>query len=208
MATNKTIYLIRHGQTDYNLKGIVQGSGIDSDLNQHGISQAQAFYTHYKHIRFDHVYTSSLKRTVQSVDRFIQSGIPFTRLSELNEINWGVFEGQETTRESRMQFDEVIHAWRNGELQRPIKGGESPNELYDRQLRGWDKIKTDEHETILICMHGRAMRSFLSLILATPLREMDIYPHANLCLYVIEINDEGKSLVLKNDVMHLESIPS
>jgi len=42
----KTIYFIRHGETEYNKLGIVQGSGVDSELNENGRAQAQAFYNH------------------------------------------------------------------------------------------------------------------------------------------------------------------
>ena len=43
----KDIYLIRHGETDYNRLGVVQGSGIDADLNELGQRQAKAFFDHY-----------------------------------------------------------------------------------------------------------------------------------------------------------------
>ncbi|HMR56571.1 MAG TPA: histidine phosphatase family protein, partial [Cyclobacteriaceae bacterium] len=68
--TTKKIYLIRHGQTDFNLKGIVQGSGVDSSLNDRGRAQAEAFYETYKNIAFDKIYTSALRRTRESVIGF------------------------------------------------------------------------------------------------------------------------------------------
>ncbi|NDE62419.1 MAG: histidine phosphatase family protein, partial [Cyclobacteriaceae bacterium] len=40
----KKIYLVRHGQTDYNLQGVVQGSGIDAPINATGRAQAEAFF--------------------------------------------------------------------------------------------------------------------------------------------------------------------
>jgi phosphoserine phosphatase len=205
LTTNKTIYIIRHGQTDFNLRGIVQGSGIDSDLNQTGVNQANQFYEAFQHIDFDHIYTSELKRTHQSVERFISSGNSWSILPELNEINWGVFEGLETTPESKLAFHEVIKSWRLGELDKPIEGGESPLEMYSRQEIGWNKIIQSQHKKILICMHGRAMRSFLSLVLKTDLREMDQYPHSNLCVYHIEhVTGDVFKMVSKNDVSHLE----
>ena len=63
MNTKKTIYIIRHGETDYNRQGIIQGSGVDSDLNETGRIQAEKFFKAYHHIPFDKVYTSELKRT-------------------------------------------------------------------------------------------------------------------------------------------------
>lgn len=207
MNTKKTIYLIRHGQTDYNLRGIVQGSGIDSDLNETGRLQAQLFYEAYRHIGFDHVFTSQLKRTHQSVEPFLTSGTPWTILPELNEINWGVFEGKESTPQAKQAFNEVVESWRRGQVHIPIEGGESPQAMYDRQIAGWDKIRRERHEKVLICMHGRAMRSFLSLMLQTPLSEMDQYPHTNLCLYTLENAGNKVELTGANITNHL-TIPS
>ena len=71
----KTFYFIRHGQTDLNLLGIVQGRGVNSPLNANGMRQAQAFYEAYKSIPFDKVYMSTLLRTHQTVQQFVDQGI-------------------------------------------------------------------------------------------------------------------------------------
>ena len=52
----KKIYITRHGQTDFNKKGIVQGSGVDSDLNETGRLQAEAFFKKFKDHPFDKLY--------------------------------------------------------------------------------------------------------------------------------------------------------
>ncbi|GAB1396239.1 hypothetical protein MASR1M65_10160 [Saprospiraceae bacterium] len=59
-----------------------------------GRSQARAFYDFYKAEDFQFVYTSALKRTVQSVQDFLLEGIPYRSLSDINEIYWGIHEGQ------------------------------------------------------------------------------------------------------------------
>jgi probable phosphoglycerate mutase len=64
IPTKKTIYLIRHGETDFNRQGIVQGSGVDSDLNELGRAQAEAFFQSYQNVNFDKVYTSALKEHI------------------------------------------------------------------------------------------------------------------------------------------------
>ena len=79
----KTIYLIRHGETEFNRRGVVQGSGIDSDLNELGFLQARAFFDVYQDIEFDKIYTSKLRRTVQSVQEFINLGIPYEQFEGL-----------------------------------------------------------------------------------------------------------------------------
>jgi bisphosphoglycerate-dependent phosphoglycerate mutase len=83
----KSIYLIRHGETDLNRKGVVQGSGVDSMLNEWGEAQAAAFFNAYQHVPFDKIYTSALQRTQQSVRGFINQGIPYESYAGLYEIS-------------------------------------------------------------------------------------------------------------------------
>ena len=64
----REIFLVRHGQTDYNLKNIVQGRGVDSSINQTGRDQASKFYDKYGSLDFELVITSTLKRTKQTVN--------------------------------------------------------------------------------------------------------------------------------------------
>lgn len=200
---SKTIYLIRHGETDFNKKGIIQGSGIDSDLNETGRTQAELFYKQYKHIDFDCVYTSLLKRTHQSVASFIQKH-PHKAIAELNEINWGIMEGVEQTPERVAHFESIVKQWQNGELDTAVADGETPLEMYERQKIGLAKIMAEtEEEKILICMHGRAMRSFLCLLTHTPLQEMEKWGHSNLCLYVLKYNGTCFDVVKHNQTEHL-----
>ena len=204
MSTKKTIYLIRHGETDFNRKGIIQGSGINSELNSLGRWQAEQFHKTYGDTPFSRIYTSSLIRTQQSVEPFTRSGNKIDVLSELNEINWGVFEGVRSNAHFLARYRQIVTRWRQGHLDEPIEGGESPMEMYNRQKIGLQKILNANYDTpILICMHGRAMRSFLSLLLQTPLKDMDDYGHSNLCLYIIEMKSEIGELQLINDTTHL-----
>ncbi len=93
----KEIYIIRHGETELNKLGIVQGRGVDSDLNDKGRAQAELFFNHYKHINFDKIYTSELKRTHQTVKNFIDLGLTWQKLSGLDELAWGLWEGQKSS---------------------------------------------------------------------------------------------------------------
>ncbi len=205
MDTNKAIYIIRHGETDYNKRGIIQGSGVDSELNETGILQSELFFRAYHHIPFKKIYTSKLKRTIQSVQPFIDIGINYESLEELNEINWGIFEGKVSTPESIIQYERIIREWQQGLLDREIEGGESPRQIHKRQIRGLETIMSKpEEDPILIAMHGRALKCFLCLLNGTPLQLMEDYKHTNLCLYVIEYSKEkGFKTVVHNSTDHL-----
>ena len=202
---SKKIYLIRHGETDFNRRGVVQGSGIDSSLNDTGRDQASAFHAVYGDHPFDHVYTSALVRSQQSVAGFIDRGLSHTILPGLNEIHWGEKEGKTANKEDRREYFDIINKWREGHTHIPIEGGESPKEVQVRQLDALNHILSNEDEKeILICMHGRAMRIFLCLMLNYPLQNMDIFDHKNLALYRLNYTGSVFNMELYNNVAHLD----
>ena len=201
----KTIYIIRHGETDLNKLGIVQGRGMDSELNEKGREQAEAFYRAYKHIPFDKIYTSTLRRTHQTVRKFIDNNIPWTQYPGLDELGWGIHEGQESTEQIRSDFETITQNWRSGELHHKFEHGESPLEVKERQLIVLEKlIEENNDKNILICMHGRAMRLFLCLLTNKPLTEMDTFPHSNTTLYKVEYDGKEFHILDFNNTNHLE----
>jgi len=200
----KKIYIVRHGQTDFNLRGIVQGSGVDSSLNDYGRAQAHEFFEAYKHIRFDKVYTSALKRSQETVKEFIQLGVPHEALVGLNEISWGKKEGQVITPHEDEYYHYMLSQWQKGSTSLRIEGGESPDEVVSRMKPAVDYIMSQDNEkTILICMHGRAMRILLCHVLHYPLKSMDMFEHENLCLYILNHTGSMFNVELYNNVSHL-----
>ena len=201
---SKKIYLVRHGQTDFNSKGIVQGSGVNSSINKTGKLQSDAFYAAYRQIEFDCVYTSELKRTQESVRKFIDN-TKHVALPGLNEISWGIQEGREVTAESDKYYYGVINEWRAGNTALEIEGGESPEQVSARQDDALAHIMAQEDEkTILICHHGRAMRVLLCKLLSYPLKYMDFFEHTNLGLYQILYTGSMYRIEKFNDQKHLE----
>ena len=192
----KTFYFIRHGRTDFNQKGIVQGRGINSSINEEGKRQAERFFDHYKDIAFDKIYVSGLKRTYQTVEPFVKNkNIPFERVEDLDEISWGEYEGLELNDKILADFDHYLGSWRKGELDLGPEGGESPNELYKRVKKGLDFIVENSSGTnFLVCTHGRTLRSIMCHVTGSPLSQMDEFPHENTCLYIAEHDGTGFSL--------------
>lgn len=188
----RSLYIIRHGQTDLNKQGIVQGRGINSPLNEHGILQAQAFYKSYKHISFDRVITSTLLRTHQTVEGFIKDGIPWTQHEGLDEISWGVYEGKLQDDEISNGFDKLVASWTSGILDVCVNEGETPDEMKIRQEVAVKDILelTATDKNVLICTHGRAMRMLLCLLTNQSYSNMDTFPHTNTALYKIDYDGE------------------
>ncbi len=203
----KNIYLVRHGETAFNKKGIVQGSGIDASLNETGRKQADDFYKKYKNVIFDKIYISQLKRTYETVSGFINASIPFERLEGLNEINWGVWEGKALSTDGHLYYTQMISRWSNGETDYNIDGGESPEDVQNRQKVAMEYImKSPEEKTILICMHGRAMRILLATLLEIPLKTMDQFEHQNTGLYHLLYAQGIYSIVESNNLSHIRSV--
>lgn len=200
----KKIVLLRHGQTDFNLKGIVQGSGVDSALNDKGRMQAEAFYAGYKTYGFQKIFTSTLQRTRQTVQPFMADGLSVQSLSDLNEISWGKHEGQPITREEDKYYQWMLKQWQLGDTQHKIDGGESPNDVATRLSRALEIIKNEELEKVLVCMHGRAIRIMLCLMLNYPLRSMDVFEHQNACVYELQFTGTMFHVLKHNDVGHLK----
>ncbi len=204
----KTIYIIRHGETELNKLGIVQGRGMDTELNDKGRAQACAFYKEYKDVPFDKIYTSTLKRTHQTVQKFIDNRIPWVQYSGLDELGWGIHEGQVSTEELKSDFHEIIKNWKSGNLHHKFERGESPLEVKERQLIILEKlIEENDDNNILICMHGRAMRLFLCLLTHKPLTEMDTFPHTNTTLYKLVYDGNEFHILEFNNTKHLENYP-
>lgn len=202
--SSKKIYIIRHGQTDFNLQNIVQGSGVDSSLNGQGRAQAQAFFEMYRNVPFDKVYTSALKRTKETVKSFLELGIPTESLAGLNEISWGTKEGHKITPEEDEYYHYMLKQWHLGNTALRIEGGESPEDVVRRMQPVVDHIVAQEREqNVLICMHGRAIRILLCILLNYPLKSMDMFEHENLCLYLLDYNDSFFTVDLYNDTTHL-----
>ena len=195
---------MRHGQTDFNLQNIVQGSGVDSDLNERGQEQARSFYEAYKDTPFDKIYTSALKRTRQSVQPFIDDGLPVEALSGLNEISWGTKEGYRITPDEDAYYHHMLREWQAGDTSLRIEKGESPDDVVKRMQPAIDLIlsRTDERN-VLVCMHGRAIRILLCTLLKYPLRCMDTFEHQNLGLYLLHYNGSFFTVERYNDTTHL-----
>ena len=123
---NKDLYLVRHGQTIFNLKRIIQGWS-DSPLTQLGCDQAAraGMFLRARGIEPDHAYTSTLHRTEQTIAN-LWPGLAYERLDGLREWFFGDFEAERV-----MLMPE--RPWRDFYRQ---FGGESQIQVRERMASG------------------------------------------------------------------------
>ncbi|KAH3902809.1 related to Broad-specificity phosphatase YOR283W [Saccharomycodes ludwigii] len=160
------IFIIRHGQTNHNVKKILQGH-LDTDLNEEGLEQAFKVgkYLHdNKRIKFEKFYSSDLKRCQQTLkqilksyegtDTNLQGTVVFS--DQLRERSMGVIQG--------MHIDDAIeYAKKNGKASYR-EFGEQKNEFHNRLTKAFEKMVQQEPnaKNIGLISHGGSIRYILS----------------------------------------------
>ncbi len=140
------LYVVRHGRTDWNVKGIIQGT-TDIPLNEEGRKQVKELAQKHDLESFDLCFSSPLKRTRETAEIIIgnKKEIILDRL--LIERSYGEFEG------NPIDYDLTVKIWTD--LDEKMNGIESTRECLERAQKFLRKIKRDyPNKTILIVSHG------------------------------------------------------
>jgi 2,3-bisphosphoglycerate-dependent phosphoglycerate mutase len=169
--TDRLLVLVRHGQSDWNLKNLFTG-WRDVDLTDKGVSEAREAGRKLKGqgIKFDVAYTSVLKRATRTLDLMLeelgQSKIPVIKDQALNERDYGDLVGLNKDDARKKWGEEQVHIWRRSYDIAP-PGGESlrdtlartlpyyVTEILPRVLRG---------ERVLVAAHGNSLRALVMVL--------------------------------------------
>lgn len=159
----KDFYIFRHGETDYNLEGRWQGSGIDTVLNQTGILQAETLAEKMKTLGIEKIYSSPLKRAYQTAQKVAQkTNSPIEILSELMESSLGICEGMKKE-DVKQKYPEIWEEWygENMDMDTRWPEGESKKEIQNRMFVAFNKMLQTKENVIGVASHGGAIRYFL-----------------------------------------------
>lgn len=149
----KLLYLMRHGETMFNVQGRIQG-WCDSPLTERGKQQAllAKAYFQEQQISFDHAYSSTSERCSDTLE--LITDMPYRRLKGLKELFHGELEG-ESERLNRITPQEAETFYLRF-------GGESSNALRDRMTQTLTNVmKQDDHRSVLAVSHRGACINFL-----------------------------------------------
>lgn len=156
------MYIVRHGQTEENLKGTYYGV-LDCSITDLGVKQAKTLGEKLKSIKFDKVYCSELKRAKETLS-YIYDDDDIVVDSRLNERNFGVFEGKTYT-ELEEDMDEDYKSWTNDWKEYRPKDGESFRDSYLRAYSFMEDLKSQSGDNILVCAHGGIVKAIYAYIL-------------------------------------------
>lgn len=150
----KTLYLMRHGQTLFNVRRKIQG-WCDAPLTELGQNQARIAGEYFKknHITFDHAYSSTSERACDTLELATDGKIPYARLKGLKEWNFGTLEGESEDLNPPLPYGDFFKIYYDGE-------GEL--EMRQRMADTLESIMSqDDHQVVLAVSHGASCRGFM-----------------------------------------------
>ncbi len=166
-----TLVLVRHGQSEWNLKNLFTG-WKDPALTEKGIGEARAAGQRLKakDLRFDICFTSALSRAQNTLKLILeemgQTGLPETRDQALNERDYGELTGLNKDDARAKWGEEQVHIWRRS-YDVPPPGGESLKDTLARSLPYYvHTIQPHvlDGKTVLVAAHGNSLRSLIMAI--------------------------------------------
>ncbi|RPK12592.1 histidine phosphatase family protein [Priestia endophytica] len=155
------LYLVRHGQTDWNKNGLVQGQ-TDIPLNSTGVEQAQALAKRFQKENIDVIYASDLKRAYGTAEEIakVKNMRVSEGLRELRERSFGELEGAELPL-LQEKFPNLSTDWRE-DLPLNI---ESLGHMQKRMVKELTNIMTNhQDEDVLVVSHGAAINVFIHYV--------------------------------------------
>ncbi|MEL6381095.1 MAG: histidine phosphatase family protein [Cyanobacteria bacterium J06626_18] len=218
------VIIVRHGQSTYNLKKLIQGQIDVSTLTDLGIAQAKQVGEALKGIAFDHVYASPLKRAAQTaatIVEVLQAEIPSIPAPEtvdtIKEIDLPLWEGL-SFEEAKAQNPEIFHAWYHdpANCKMPLEDGTEfypVRSLYDRAPQFWQAIlPKHQDQTLLIVAHSAINRALIGTALGLgPDRHENLH-QANCAISLLNFSGtlgEGVQLETMNLTSHMgETLPA
>jgi broad specificity phosphatase PhoE len=203
-----TIYLARHGQTEWN-QGIPRYCGVtDVDLNETGRLQARYLAQRLKDSRPDAIYSSPLKRALLTAHIVgDQLDVPVVVDEGFREIHYGVWEGL-THAQILSDYAEVRARWEADPASEKPPGGETGIDVAERVLVSLRRILNEEkHESFLVVSHKTVHRLLLCACLGIDLtgyrRRFSL---GNAALSAMEYDHGNFLLKLHNDKSHLANL--
>lgn len=195
-----TIYLTRHGQTEWNLEKRLQGHG-NSPLTEFGLNRAKELSERIKDIDIDTIYTSPIERAYKTAQIVKGNKYIEVKVHEgLKEMNFGDYEGKITEEVMKENPDWDISAIMRGNLEMRAPNGETLGEVRERVNSAMrDIIKENEGKNILIVAHGITLKAIMTFFNDQEANN-EVMEQASLTKVIVD--GENFNIEFKNDGSH------
>jgi 2,3-bisphosphoglycerate-dependent phosphoglycerate mutase len=169
--SERLLVLVRHGQSDWNLKNLFTG-WKDPDLTEQGIAEAKQAGQRLRAqgLKFDVAFTSVLTRAQHTLDLMLkeldQTGLPTRKNLALNERDYGDLSGLNKDDARKKWGEEQVHVWRRSYDVAP-PGGESLKDTLARALPYYVQEILPcvlRGERTLVAAHGNSLRALIMVL--------------------------------------------
>ena len=200
------IYLVRHGETNWNSLRKYQGR-TDIELNDKGIKEAHLVGRKLEDYGIECIYSSTLKRamkTAEIINSYVNTD-EITTTEEIIELNLGEWEGK-TWDEIQEEYKDFLSTWMANKLKVKIPGGESYG---DAEIRGINFLRnlvnSCSFENVVVVSHGALIAAVLCSILSIDANHEGNFRVDNCSLNHIyyDRKEEKFTVVTLNDISHL-----
>ncbi len=199
------LYLVRHGQTDWNVQKRAQGH-TDRPLDETGMLQAKQVGKAFLDLPVQRILTSDLQRAHQTAAEIARrSKIDLEVLPELRERGFGEWEGQNFAEIAiRFGFEADFKGLTRNEVTPP--GGESFVEVWDRLVSVVSNVRNRNENTAIVA-HGGTCSLLTAMFLDGDVSLSNAFRFSNASINEFEPRpDGGLRLIRYNDISHLSGI--
>ncbi|MFQ6057285.1 MAG: histidine phosphatase family protein [Anaerolineae bacterium] len=198
------LILIRHGESTWNDAGRIQG-WTDSPLTERGRRQSEKLAKHLAHLPIAALYTSSLKRALETARIIAHTlNLPLTVDERLREYGLGELEGL-TIEEVKERYPAIYRGWQETTRWIPLPGEEG-RAVFAQRVRAAmaDIVKGHPDGTVAVITHGGAIGVFLAGLLGLDLGERLPFWFDNASLSIVELDGHRTRIRALNDTCHLK----
>jgi len=198
------LFLIRHGQTEWNDSSRAQGH-TDTSLDTTGLHQSELLGESFRGIAVDKVITSDLKRSWQTAEPVARvTGAPMVRDARIRERTFGDWEGQDYHMVGE-QMREMERTQNVSVYETRPPNGESMIDVWNRILPAVEEMKREDG-TIVVVSHGGASALILAALIGGPIEVSRAFRFANTGLTELHSRPDGALYIKRyNDTSHLSS---
>ncbi len=201
------IHLIRHGQTNWNVKSLYQGIK-DIPLNDVGLNQANKLAKRLQSFSFNSLYSSPLSRAFKTAEAINQPhGLSVVIRENLKEISLGGWEGKD--REAiKKSHPKSVGTFSKDVIDIRPPGGESFRDLQFRVQESFKEIlhSHEDKDEIVIVTHGGVIKNIIADALKMKLedRKLLLIDNASISTLIYHVKEETFFLKRYNDTAHIE----
>ncbi len=198
-------FLVRHGETAWNIEGRAQGH-VDTPLNEVGRHQAELAAARLAGVPFAAAYSSDLPRALEAARLLIKGrGTHLCAAPELRELSYGEWEGV-SYGEVQARYPALYAELMSGDAAFAPPGGESVEDLVHRVGALQERLRRPHRdgENVLVVGHGGSLRALLVSVLELSVTSFWRFKLDLGSLSIVTLSPRGATLDLWNDTTHLE----